>query len=75
MQLDLSDEEASCLATFIRRSIDADAFPLAPRLLPLSAKLDPQPKAEPVPPAKPHVPSTAMRKKRRYGYNPPRARI
>jgi hypothetical protein len=70
MQLDLSGDEAWCLATFLRRSIDADRFPLAPRLRPLKAilaKLDPRPSREPAPSVARHysVASSVMRKKRR----------
>ena len=47
MQLELSDDEREALARFWS-AIDADRYPLSPRLAPLKAilaKLDPQPQA------------------------------
>ena len=53
-----TDEERAALARALRQLIDADRFPMAPRLKPLKsalAKLDPTPEraAEPLPPPKP----------------------
>ncbi len=57
MTLDLTDDEARVLAKHLRRTIDDDPFPLAPRLDPLKAvlaKLDPPAlRPEPLPPLKP----------------------
>lgn len=60
MTLDLTDDEAGALAKHLRRTLDDDPFPLAPRLDPLKAilaKLEPPvPQPEPLrslPPAGP----------------------
>jgi hypothetical protein len=54
MQLDLSDDEAQALTLHLRQVIDADPYPLAPRLAPLRSILDkldpPAPRPEPRPP-------------------------
>lgn len=53
MQLDLTDDEKRALIVLLRRTIDYDPFPLAPRLAPLKAilaKLDPPKPALPLPP-------------------------
>ena len=45
-KLDLTDEEQTAVAAALRRLIDEDKFPFAPRLKPLKsplAKLDPKP--------------------------------
>jgi hypothetical protein len=39
MQLELSDAEHDALARFLRSAIDADRYPLSPRLAPLNAIL------------------------------------
>src|SRR5215472_10933472 len=56
MTLDLTDDEAAALASFIRRALDDDRFPLSQRLAPLRAilaKLEPpQPQPKPPPPLK-----------------------
>ncbi len=51
MTLDLTDDEAAALAAHLRRTIENDRFPLAPRLAPLRAILD-----KLVPPAPPYQP-------------------
>ena len=57
MTLELTDEEHRALVRLLRRSIDEDRFPLAPRPAPIKAilaKLEPPtPKADPLPPLKP----------------------
>ena len=56
MQLDLTDEETQALIRLVRREIDDDCYPMAPRLDPLKAvlaKLDPPRPAEPLPPPLP----------------------
>jgi hypothetical protein len=68
MQLELSDAKRDALARFLRSAIDADRYPLSPRLAPLTAilaKLDPKPQAQPLPPPKPGAPSRVMTRKRR----------
>lgn len=52
--LELSDAERDALGRFLRSTIDADRYPLSPRLAPLKAilaKLDLKPQAQPLPPA------------------------
>ena len=50
MQLDLPDEEAQALMRLVRRAIDDDRYPMAPRLDPLKAILaKPDPPKPPVP--------------------------
>ena len=57
MTLELTDAEHQALVRLLRRSIDEDRFPLAPRHAPIRAilaKLEPPaPKADPLPPLKP----------------------
>ena len=56
MQFDLSDDEVRLLIRLLRRAIDEDRYPMAPRLAPLKAilaKLDPPKPAEPLPPPPP----------------------
>jgi hypothetical protein len=68
LQLELSDAEREALARFLRSAIDADRYPLSPRLAPLKAilaKLDPKPQVQPLPPPKPGTPSRVMARKRR----------
>ncbi|MBV8736834.1 MAG: hypothetical protein JO007_06180 [Alphaproteobacteria bacterium] len=52
MILDLTDEEAAALARYLRRNLDDEQFPSAPRLDPpkaILAKLElPAPRAEPL---------------------------
>jgi hypothetical protein len=50
MQFDLTDEEAEALTTCLRRTIQDDSYPVAPRLGPLKnvlLKLDPMPQQRP----------------------------
>jgi hypothetical protein len=45
-ELDLTDDELAAVMALVRRTVDADKFPLSPRLAPLRsalAKLDPRP--------------------------------
>ena len=56
MHVDLSDEETSLLATLLARVIDADRYPLSPRVRMLKAilgKLRTEPPREPSPPPRP----------------------
>jgi len=66
--LELTDEEREALPNFLRRSIDADPFLLAPRLRPLKSvqpKLDPRPEAEVVPSVAGRYPVPTTKRKRR----------
>jgi hypothetical protein len=70
MMLDLTDDEAGSLATFLRRAIDDDRYPLSPPLAPLKAILaklnPPQPPSEPPPVLHARdAPSGAGRRRRR----------
>lgn len=70
MNLDLTDEEAAALVRLIRDTIDADRYPLSPRLQILREvleKLDPRPVREPLPPPRVYAPSRATAAKRRRG--------
>jgi hypothetical protein len=52
MQLDLTDDEVRLLIRLLRRAIDDDRYPMAPRLAPLKAllaKLQPPKAAQPLP--------------------------
>ena len=66
----LTEEERAAVARALRRMIEADRFPLAPRLRPIKsalAKLDPPaaPPVEPWPPPRAWVNSTIGQRKRR----------
>ena len=59
MKLDLTDEEADALARLLRNAIDADRYPLSPRVQMLKgilAKIRPEAKPEPPPPPKRYEP-------------------
>jgi len=64
----LTDDEIWTLIDYARRHYREERFPLSPELRPVRealAKLDPKPKPQPRPPARPHEPSTLLRRKRR----------
>jgi len=70
LSTELSPEESAALIAYARQKFAEERYPLAPTLKPVRealAKLDPKPEPMPLPPAKPHVPSLAVqrRKKRR----------
>jgi hypothetical protein len=70
MQLDLTDQEIAALARLLTNTIDADRYPLSPRIQTLKgllAKIRPEPAREPLPPPKVYAPprATAGRKRRR----------
>jgi len=69
MTLDLTDEERGALVQILRRALDYDPFPHAPRLDPLKAileKLEPQPaRPEPLPPLRPGMGPTHGQGRRR----------
>ena len=62
MTLDLNDEETTALARLLSDAIDADRFPLSPRVQTLKgilAKIRPEPAREPLPPPKVYAPTRA----------------
>jgi hypothetical protein len=66
---ELSLEDTQALIAYARQKFAEERYPLALPLRPVRdalAKLDPKPTPEPVPERKPHVPNSAMRKKRRH---------
>jgi hypothetical protein len=69
MTLELTDEEHRALVRLLRRSIDEDRFPLAPRHAPIRAilaKLEPPTlKPEQLPPLKPGMGPSVGRGRRR----------
>ena len=68
MILDLTEEETDALARLLSRTIDADRYPLSPRIQTLRAilgKIRPEPTREPLPPLKRYEPSRATAKRRR----------
>ena len=56
MLLDLTDEEAEALATFLRTKLGEERFPMAPRLAPIRAVLDKLAPSPPKPEPKPPLP-------------------
>lgn len=59
MILDLSDDETDVLARLLRDAIDADRYPLSPRVQTWRAildKLHPEPPREPLPPRRHYEP-------------------
>jgi hypothetical protein len=70
MNLDLSDDEKRALADLLRRTIDADRYPLSPRIVTLKAILDriePPPIREPLPEPQHYAPPRFNRGRRRRG--------
>ena len=68
MQLDLTDEEAEALTTCVRRAIQDDSYPIAPRVGPLKNvlfKLDPMPQQRPTHSSSSGSPTRRARKKRK----------
>jgi hypothetical protein len=68
MQLDLNDDETAALARLLTNTIDADRYPLSPRIQTLKAilgKIRPEPVQEPLPPLKVYAPPRASAKRRR----------
>ena len=60
MELDLTDDETAALARLLKSTIDADRYPLSPRIQTLKAILDRQePVREPLPPLKHYEPPRA----------------
>jgi hypothetical protein len=71
MTIDLTDEEATALARLLSSTVDADRFPLSPRIQTLKGilgKLRPEPARELLPPPLKHYdPPRAAAAKRRRG--------
>ena len=68
MTLDLSDDETAALTRLLTNTIDADRYPLSPRIQTLKAilgKIRPEPVHEPLPPLRYYEPPRASAKRRR----------
>ena len=68
MKPDLTDEETDALVRLLRETIDADRYPLSPRVQMwkgILAKIRPEAKPEPLPPLKRYEPPRAGRYRRR----------
>jgi hypothetical protein len=64
--LDLTDDEHAEIVRLLRATIEADRFPLSPRLQAILPKLDPPaPRAEPLSPPKPPGERRAVLAKKR----------
>jgi hypothetical protein len=64
MMLDLTDDEASALTRLLSQTIDADRYPLSPRIQTLKAilgKIRPEPVREPLPPPRVYGPPRSGR--------------
>ena len=68
MTLDLTEEETAALARLLTNTIDADRYPLSPRIQLLKeilAKIRPEPEREPLPEPKRYEPPRGGRYRRR----------
>ena len=68
MTIDLTDEETAALMRLLNKAIDADRYPLSPRIQTLKgilAKIRPEPEREPLPPLKHYEPPRATAARRR----------
>jgi hypothetical protein len=68
MQIDLNDKEIAALTRLLTDTIDADRYPLSPRIQSLKAiraKIRPEPVHEPLPPPKQYEPPRATTARRR----------
>jgi hypothetical protein len=68
MTLDLTEEETAALARLLNNTIDADRYPLSPRIQLLKgilAKIRPESAREPLPPPKRYEPPSKGRYYRR----------
>ena len=68
MTLDLTEDETAALARLLTNTIDADRYPLSPRIQLLTgilAKIRPEPTREPLPPLKRYEPPRGGRYRRR----------
>jgi hypothetical protein len=67
MNLDLTDDETAALTGLLTNTIDADRYPLSPRIQKLKTilgKIRPEPVREPLPPPKVYAPPRAGRRRR-----------
>jgi hypothetical protein len=70
MQLDLTDDETAALTRLLTNTIDADRYPLSPRIRALKGildKIEPPPIRGPLPPPKLYAPPRATTARRRRG--------
>jgi len=70
MNFDLTDDETAALVRLLKSTIDADRYPLSPRIQTVKAILDkirPEPVREPLPPRKHYEPPRATAGRRRRG--------
>ena len=68
MTLDLTDEETAALERLLGETINADRYPLSPRILTLKAilaKIRPEPVRKPLPPLQRFEPPSKGRYRRR----------
>ena len=68
MELDLTDDETAALARLLKSTIDADRYPLSPRIQMLKGilgKIRPEPVRDPLPPRRHYEPPRATARKRR----------
>ena len=68
MTLDLTEEETAALARLLTNTIDADRYPLSPRIQLLKgilAKIRPEPERQPLPEPKRYEPPRGGRYRRR----------
>ena len=68
MTLELSDDETAALTRLLTNTIDADRYPLSPRIQTLKAilgKIRPEPVREPLPPLRHYEPPRGSAKRRR----------
>ena len=68
MTLDLSDDETVALTRLLTNTIDADRYPLSPRIQTLKAilaKIRPEPVREQLPPPKQYAPLRSTTARRR----------
>jgi hypothetical protein len=66
MSLNLTDDEIHGLIAYARGKFASEPYPFGPALRPIRealAKVNPQPKPEPLPPQKPYVPRVVLQRK------------
>jgi len=70
MELDLTEEETVALTRLLTNTIDADRYPLSPRIQTLKgilARIRPEPIRESLPPLKVYAPPRVIRGRRQRG--------
>jgi len=70
MELDLTEEETVALTRLLTDTIDADRYPLSPRIQTLKgilARIRPEPIRESLPPLKVYAPPRVIRGRRQRG--------